>query len=184
MHPDHLYHYTSIATLARILHTGKLRLNRLDRVDDLQEAKSSDLGDAGRLYFVSCWSNSAEESIPLWSMYTPNMGGVRIKLAAKMFRKYIIQPQWDGFIEVTTPIESPIPYDRFVTDQYIVHPMVFNIDLFLRKVEYTDDQARLCPSLMSREGGGVAYDLGRFGVCKRPEWQFQNEWRYILMILP
>jgi len=184
MHPEYLYHYTSIQVLALILHTKQLRFNRLDKVDDLQEAKSADLGNLGRFYFVSCWSDSAEESIPLWSMYTPNMAGVRVRLPAAMFRKYTIQPQSDGFIQVTKEIDSPLPYERIVTDQYTVNPTIFNPAMFLRKVEYTNDEATLHPTVKSKEADGIAYAFGEFGIYKRPEWQFQNEWRYILMILP
>ncbi len=120
MHPEYLYHYTSINTLALILRNKKIRFNRLDRVDDLLEADTSDLGDLGRLFFVSCWSSSDEENIPLWSMYTPNMAGVRIKLPVKMFKKFIIEPQSNGFITVTDPIKSPLPYERFITEEYFV----------------------------------------------------------------
>ena len=109
MHPDFLYHYTSIDTLGLILQHKKIRFNRLDKVDDLQESESADLGRLGRLFFVSCWSDSSEENIPLWSMYTPNMSGVRIKLPAKMFNAYHIKPQSDSFIRVQEDIESPIP---------------------------------------------------------------------------
>lgn len=33
-----IYHYTSIQTLALILHYKTMRFNRLDRVDDIEEA--------------------------------------------------------------------------------------------------------------------------------------------------
>lgn len=185
MRPDLLYHYTSIQALALILYTTKIRFNRLDKIDDLQEAKSSDLGNLGRFYFVSCWSDSSEESIPLWSMYTPNMAGVRIKLPATMFKEYTIQPQVDGFIQIKAEINCPLPYERIITDQYTVHPTIFNPDMFLRKVEYTDDKAKLCPTVRSKEANGFSYNLGTsLGVCKRTEWRFQNEWRYIIIILP
>ncbi len=184
MCPDYLYHYTSIQTLALILSSKKIRFNRLDKVDDLQEAESADLENLGRLFFVSCWSESAEENIPLWSMYTPNMAGIRIKLPSEMFKRFVIEPQTDGFLHVVDHIESPLPYKRMITDQYLVSPTIYNSSQFLKKVTYTGDKKLLCPILAEPHGEGFSYDLGEFGKYKRPEWRFQSEWRFIIMIYP
>ena len=43
--PEYLYHYTSLETLSLILESNKIRLNRLDKVNDLQEARKTVLGD-------------------------------------------------------------------------------------------------------------------------------------------
>ena len=40
--PDHLYHYTSIANLALMLKSRKLRLNNLNDMDDMDEGKTQD----------------------------------------------------------------------------------------------------------------------------------------------
>ena len=65
-----LYHYTSIETLALILKNGTIKFNRLDTVDDLEEAGyTSDGMQLGKYMFVSCWTKSSEENIALWSMY-------------------------------------------------------------------------------------------------------------------
>lgn len=42
------YHYTNIDTLALILKYKTIRFNSLENVDDLEEVKSSDLGDVGK----------------------------------------------------------------------------------------------------------------------------------------
>ena len=184
MLPDYLYHYTSIPTLALILHTKQIRLNRIDKLDDLQESKSSDLGNHGRFYFVSCWSSPDIESIPFWTMYTPKMAGVRIRLPADMFKKYTIQPQSDGFIHVPNEIESFLPYERIVSDQYTVIPTIFKLESFLKQVEYTNDEAKIFPNVMRKGIHGITYSSEEFGKYKRLEWQFQNEWRFIIKILP
>lgn len=185
MYPEYLYHYTSISTLALILKEKRIRFNRLDNVDDLLEPNSADLGNLGRLFFVSCWSSSDEENIPLWSLYTPNMSGVRIKLPAKMFRTHVIRPQSNGSLHIYEEIkESPLPLERLVTDEYFVNPTIYNFESFLRKIEYINDESRLYPTISSRIGINTNYALGNFGIYKRPEWQFQSEWRYIIMIFP
>ena len=48
-------HYTSLETLAMILSTGKLKFNRLDCVDDLEESDIRPDGiRLGQYVFVSC----------------------------------------------------------------------------------------------------------------------------------
>jgi len=46
-----IHHYTSIDTLALILASGKLRFNRLDRVDDMREAQRHSGIDFGKYFF-------------------------------------------------------------------------------------------------------------------------------------
>ena len=67
-----LYHYTNLKTLALILKHRTLRFNRLDKVDDLEENVKSNGLNLGQYIFVSCWTEDAEESIPLWRMYGSN----------------------------------------------------------------------------------------------------------------
>ena len=83
---NYLYHYTSIDTLLLILKNKTLAFNSLQNVDDLEEANSEDIEQIGKICYVSCWTNDASESIPMWNMYTPNMQGVRIKLKEYPFR--------------------------------------------------------------------------------------------------
>lgn len=50
-----IHHYTSLETLAMILSNGKLKFNRLDCVDDLEESSfQSDGIRLGQYVFVSC----------------------------------------------------------------------------------------------------------------------------------
>lgn len=86
-----IHHYTSLQTLALILKNQTIRFNRLDLVDDASELDS--IPDFFRSYlFASCWTESEDESIPLWKMYTPNMQGVKISLPKKTFREILIPP--------------------------------------------------------------------------------------------
>ena len=84
-----IHHYTNIETLALILKNRTIRFNRLDRVDDLEEGRAECSGiKLGQYIFVSCWTEEAEESIPLWRMYTEKGTGVRISLTKEMFKTY------------------------------------------------------------------------------------------------
>ena len=74
-----IHHYTSIESLAMILSTRKIRFNRLDRMDDLEEGRVAAQGvPLGKYTYVSCWTEEQEESIPLWNMYAGKEMGVRI----------------------------------------------------------------------------------------------------------
>ena len=70
--PQTLYHYTSLETLALILTNKSLCFNTLLNVDDIEEAETSDMGLLGKYVYVSCWTDEAAESIPMWQLYTPN----------------------------------------------------------------------------------------------------------------
>ena len=52
-----IHHYTNIETLALILQSKKIRLNRLDRMDDKEEAQIDAQGiPVGKYTYVSCWT--------------------------------------------------------------------------------------------------------------------------------
>lgn len=85
--PEYLYHYTSIESLVYIKNRT-IRFKSLINVDDMEEVLTRDLGAFGKYFYVSCWSSDDEESIPLWSMYSEGMKGVRIKLPIFPFKKY------------------------------------------------------------------------------------------------
>lgn len=83
---NRIYHYTSVDTLEKILRNQTIRFNRLDCVDDVQECSVSSYA---KYVFISCWTESEEENIPLWKMYTNDVTqGVRISLPRDMFKTY------------------------------------------------------------------------------------------------
>ena len=53
---EYLYHYTSIEKLALILKNRTIRLNPLDKMDDLQEQKTADVENIGKFVFISSWT--------------------------------------------------------------------------------------------------------------------------------
>lgn len=85
---EYLYHYTSLESLALILKNRTIRLNPLDKMDDIQEQKTADIENIGKFVFVSSWTDDVVESIPMWKMYTDPRCGVRIKLRKNPFLKH------------------------------------------------------------------------------------------------
>ena len=65
-----IYHYTSVDTLEKILSGKSILFRRLDCVDDVMEYTVSEFA---KYMFISCWTESKEENIPLWKMYTTDI---------------------------------------------------------------------------------------------------------------
>ncbi|MCD8078549.1 MAG: hypothetical protein LUE63_09315, partial [Lachnospiraceae bacterium] len=63
---NYLYHYTSVDTLALILKNKTICFNNLLYVDDAEEVETNDMGPLGKFVYASCWTDSDQESIPLW----------------------------------------------------------------------------------------------------------------------
>ena len=167
-----------------------IRFNRLDRVDDVSESKSFGRFDLSKYLFVSCWTDSEDESIPQWHMYTQGMQGVRITFPRSPFHYQPLVPPavWGAVIE--GDLLSPIPFDRLFTDDYIVMPSFASKDQFERKVEYVDDLSRIYDGIVNidiqKDGGArmqinEMHKLGRF---KHKVWEFQSELRFVIFALP
>ncbi|MGN8772358.1 DUF2971 domain-containing protein [Paenibacillus barengoltzii] len=172
--PDFLYHYTSLETLACILKYKTLRFTRLDKVNDKNEALSKDIKNANTLVFVSCWTGNANESIPMWSMYTTGMNGVRIKAPTNLF----------------TGRRKPVVYERggarlyFDSDPYVINRVPPALGLIGRsivgpnKVHYSNDSKYLNVSSISKYNDRVVLDFSDLGMFKDLNWAHEEEWRY------
>ncbi len=82
---QYFHHYTNINSLALILKSKRLRFNRLDSVDDVSESHKFGKFPLAKYLFVSCGTDSDEESIPLWHMYSKGNEGVIISLPKNPF---------------------------------------------------------------------------------------------------
>lgn len=194
----HLYHYTSLDTLALILKNRTLCFNNLVNVDDMEEARSEDMGEFGKFVYVSCWTADSEESIPLWNLYTPDMHGVRIRLPEYPFETHHYK-KGEFFFE--EDVDTYIDFAHmFVEDKYSISPK----NPVLVEVEYDNEKARLFPRVRMESYPGalqdfleaeslealmrkeikVSYSFEKVGYYKRKIWEFQKEWRYKISISP
>jgi hypothetical protein len=181
----YIYHYTNIETLALILKNKTIRFNRLDRVDDISEGESFEKIKLQNFLFVSCWTLDSEESIPLWRMYTNNLQGVRLRLPKDFFNWQPLKvpdkllPFYHGVME------SPIPYEEMFTNDYFISPVTKGNSQFERSVEYDPDYKNIKnQKIIITENGISINDYGRIAAIKSPDWAFQKEYRFILMIFP
>lgn len=191
---EFLYHYTSIETLALILNNQSICFNNLMNVDDIEEAESLDIRNFGKYVNVSCWTNDSRESIALWSLYTPAMHGVRIKMPIFPFKKYHYKA---GEFAFKTDTESYINFDEIVSQD---SGSITADQPKLIKVTYSDADSDLMPQVrvqgshddalklikgdIPAEGIGLKYSLEKLGKFKRTDWAFQKEWRYIITSSP
>lgn len=187
---EYLYHYTNIETLALILKNRTIRFNSLNKMDDLQEQQTADVKNIGQFCYISSWTEDSTENIPMWNMYASLNLGVRIKLRKNPFKIYNNTAESLSKVVNATvndesngkPLQSIIPIAEMFSKGFMsIQAMTKDL---LVKVEYTDDKEKLYPHLLSEDGESFSIALGELGKYKNLHWKFQNEWRYILTILP
>lgn len=154
-------------------------------MDDKQECLTSDVGDLGRFFFASCWTDDPEESIPMWNMYASLDSGVRIGLPPNPFQWQLIPV---GFVADIVGIPNAPERWKFVTSLIADSDLengLFSNELgtksILHKVEYVDEEDKLVPSIIRDES---TLEFGEFGLVKHSGWMFQHEWRYLLLLFP
>lgn len=189
-----IYHYTSIDVLALILKNKMLKFSRLDCVDDLEEGRVESSGiKLGKHFFVSCWTENPEESIPLWKMYSGDSYGVRIGLDKDMFKRYTVSSGIYNGLPVIGTVESLMPVEDIFNKKFMPFPTVAPSStedpFFYRKVEYVDDVSKATENIVhivSKEGNKVDMDmsLGQVGRFKHKRWSFQEETRFVISFFP
>ena len=193
--PQTLYHYTSLETLALILTNKSLCFNTLLNVDDIEEAETSDMGLLGKYVYVSCWTDEAAESIPMWQLYTPNMHGVRIQLPVFPFKEHHYKAGELHFKENTTSyIDLKKVFDdnkasicgnypelvqiTYTTDKTLLHPRTKFGD------SLDDFKSVLGNGSTGKQQSKTTIRFKELGRYKNVDWQFQKEWRYWLFMAP
>lgn len=195
-----IHHYTNIESLALILKSKKIRFNRLDRMDDLEEGRVEAQGiPVAKYTYVSCWTEDEEESIPPWNMYSGKDMGVRISLPQDMFKDYSFIDGLSGLnvsdiLRVIDPDNAPImlwkiPGSEYKGKNYLIIPVESDKPAtFYRRIMYVDDVISLTRELAlmveKEEDNYYNFDLGNVGVLKNKRWAFQNESRFLLRIIP
>lgn len=186
--PPRLYHYTSVDTFALILKNRTIRFNRLDKVNDAEEAMAEDLPRANTTQFVSCWTTSSAESIPLWNMYT-GMTGVRICVPVDMFKG---RPNPEVFDHggLMTFLNEHYSIDRIRRNTGEPFFGVGSKLLFgPNPVFYSDCKDYLCPSVLFDAGDPYKENIKHVGLntidlgcVKGTAWAFEKEWRFKMSI--
>lgn len=189
-YPEYLYQYTTIETLALILKNKTIRFNSLKNVDDMEEMQSEDIGNYGKFSFVSCWTDDEKENLALWNMYAGRTHGIRIKLPTHCFvdnEENVVMQVENKNLDVLITCSETFDTDTGISTEY--NPF-FAKFYHLRKVEYTDDESKIEPQLFresryldenNRPNIHKYFNDTELGSYKRKEWEFQKEWRYIII---
>ena len=188
---EYLYHYTSVDSLALILKNKTIRLNPLDKMDDLQEKKTSDIKNFGKFFFVSSWTSEEQESIPMWKMYTSQISGVRIKLPKNPFKKnQTCGADIEKVIGAKAVDEDSRKYvhNTFLNLAELMRLGVFSQQAWngdiLHEVIYTNDLSLLEPQTLTVTNEGTTISFDKLGRYKNEHWRFQKEWRYLMSFIP
>ncbi|MDD4753353.1 MAG: DUF2971 domain-containing protein [Desulfitobacteriaceae bacterium] len=184
---EYLYHYTNVSSLAMILKNRNIRFSPLTVLDDIEEEKNQDLQKYAKWVFVSSWTDSAVESIPMWRMYTSQTDGVRIKLPKNPFCNYKLTINHFDKVNKMLPMsiedmDIVIPPEEYIFSDYVL--VNYHQNHLLHQVIYTDDNEKLYPQIKEVNDEEFTFTSSNLGLYKNTYWSFQNEWRYILYFLP
>ena len=147
---EYLYHYTSLESLALILKNRTIRLNPLDKMDDIQEQKTADIENIGKFVFVSSWTDDVVESIPMWKMYTDpdvelelNCGKIHFLSMEQevLILKKVLGATLEDEKSRTTVMDTFLDLTAMLAGGY-VSPQGWSGDI-LTKIEYTNDLDKL-----------------------------------------
>lgn len=180
MNKKHIYHYTTIDTLALILRNHTIRFSRLDKVDDIEESEFSSGPTNVRLgnyVFASCWTRCEEESIAQWKIYA-GYDGVRIAMAEDdIFQTYDITPEFPNSMQsYFKPPFSPVGKDAICCPR--INPVV------CEDVVYTDDPTLLAKDAIIDTGTHTVLSTTSAGKYKRKIWEFQKKCRFKFLVYP
>lgn len=190
-----IHHYTNIDVLALILKNRTLRFTRLDQVDDKEESNFVCNGvNLGPYTFISCWTESKEESIPMWKMYTKEKWGVRLSFEKEgMFKTYIEDVREHNGVRISKaePIISLIPPEERWSQKDYIPPIVtedYDGCNFYRKIDYVDDikpYANNSVIINAKNNTlGITVNTDKVGRYKHKRWSFQEESRFVLFFMP
>lgn len=167
--PKYLYHYTSIENLSLILKNKSIRFSRADMVNDLDEVLILDAPEIKKSTFISCWTASDKESIPLWSLYASRFMGVRLKLSSSMFMTNGMSGPYlkdDNFYITDLPL-------NFFAKRKLNTPCIPYI-FGPKKVIY-------CTNTTVSVMNGSDIDISKIGTIKVKHWMFEKEHRYVII---
>jgi len=181
-----LHHYTSFGTLELILKNRSIRFSRLDKFDDINEGNPVNDYPFGARNFASCWTGNDEESIPQWAMYGDLSRGVRFSLENDPFIWHRIDARWHekfSFID----LKAPYSLSEMLTPGMILIPSVSMKETFCQPVRYVDNVDAARREHYSQINHGEIELIGQgheIAFIKNRSWEFQNEYRYVLIAAP
>lgn len=167
---EEIYHYTSFETLKKIIENKSFRFGSLEHVDDAEEGVLLDFASHAPYTFVSCWTKSPVENIPLWTMYVDSPFAVRIGVSPEIIKPKFIKKHF---------LMNHSNREAYVTliDRGGERGMEFFSDVVYQQAPVLS----LCKDL---RGTFTNEYINNFGLTKSTHWAFQEEVRYIVQAVP
>lgn len=193
--PQYLYHYTRIDNLAMILKNKSMLMRPLTSLDDLEEGDTVTKKNWAKYCYVSCWTSEDRESIPMWKMYCPSTGGIRIRMPSDMAQyKNLFDSDIGKLMRIIEFYEPNISEENAkIKAEDRVRSSKVKIDtnglpadeIQLYKVEYSDRPNKIYPKFIKFSNKkDMIVSPYRLGRVKRNIWRFQKEWRFAITYLP
>ena len=204
--PKKIHHYTSIEVLKDYIFLKKsLQLSRLDKVNDLNEGRVSNIDSINNMQihntFIGCFQESDDENIPMWCIYARDRSrmfeegirhGIRLTLDTEELIKSINSKL---FLDSESRI-IPAKCTQELLDSNT--PFILNTRLI--KVNYDDvvvsnddviymsqgEKKTEEESLVHYNAGGQLYGMlnGQLtGTYKKQVWAYENEIRIIVSMI-
>lgn len=123
-------------------------------------------------------------------MYGGDFGGIRISVEREMFQEYLVSDLDFGGLKSQGSIRIKIPPQSLTHPDFSIVPIFeYDNDLFYRRIEYVDDVFQYTKDAIQitniKDGrGDMNMDMKPFGSYKNKRWEFQNETRFVLYVLP
>jgi len=198
-----IHHYTRASTLPLILRNGTIRFTRADCLDDASEVPLKTAFLSAKSFFISSWTQVAQEQSGQWHRYGDAGRGIRITFGAMPFA-------WSTLdVSITRPraagTHSPVlrngetprtvgfniksvhtPYDlpTCLGNGYVLIPDYYDLrTMFGEPVRYSaepgHEAARFAEaSLLETKIQGPGSSIAR---VKGDAWTDQQEYRFVLM---
>lgn len=185
-------HYTNLVALKSILENKTIKLNRIDKVNDLAETEYMSKNDDYKRVFIGCFTHNEEESIPQWYMYT--------KYTAKdgeqgVYVTYLLDKNIDSDLKKFIDYErnAIVKYEDGKEDKYKIENewggcRAYNttylknkkciLRLSLTDVIYSDDFEKNSTIHLKYKDKEIPV-IDEFGRFKTEYWKFEYETRII-----
>lgn len=199
----HLFHYTTIDTLALILNSKSIKFSRLDQLDDKTESEPFAEFNPLKYIFSCSFTDDPIESIPMWRMYSNMETGIRLEFDSdSMFEptmQDLILPQntHKDFVYPSVLYSSVRATDILNSDYSLLLWDLHDSDsicqcIKLKPVSYINnfkEQYRSCLKIIDTLEDGkptrnIKYDPLNFGYSKSKYWEFQKEVRFLIYACP
>lgn len=177
-----LFQYTNLDSFFKIITGNYLKFNRVDNVNDRKEKKYFEDEEVYKLEFISCFSYTDEESIPLWHIYTYGGYGLRFGL----------QIRDDAMKNIIKDSERPV---KAVTSRNTVETLNFQndslhnvsnkkwyVELNQRDIIYDEAEIHKNPIHNKINGIGDFYNLTATCAIKDNSWAYEQESRIIAIL--